>query len=420
MPAPIILQDQSGLAEGIAMAGSALGSALGQRMQEKRLDAKRQQHGSILDQTLGSLPGNASPLEVTQALTAAVNQGVPPDMAQQYGTLYATLQKSQANTPPGPEQISTMSNLFKKFGMPEEVAARNAELWANLTTGGQTEMAKLLVDQIARNQFLPTGQQVDYSAMTNQGPIPEQASAVEEVETFNFPSVNVFEDRTPKERAQLKSQLLKDNNDFYQELSEKVRSTDNELMRYNQLERLNESGRLPEDLGMLNINWTTGDIRFPRLANPETQQFVKTINDFTVAAKDSFGAVVSNFELGAFMKRLPTLANSEGGRRAIIKQMQSVKKLDRLYEDSIKQVYDHYGMQKIDRATAERIAEDLRADDEKRLKQEFAESVDAQKIYEARELAPEGKIPARAPDGKIVYIWQHQADKAEKKGYKPL
>lgn len=415
MPQPIMIGDLSGLAQGIQTAGGALGQALQKRGEIQR----NRQEGNILNNILSEIPQNASPLAITQALSLALNQGVSPSLVKDFGSLYSVLQKSRPNQMPGADQIGTMANLFKKFGMEEEVANRNAELWANLTVGGQTEMAKLLVDQIARNQFLPSSQQVDFSSLNSA--IPDEMSVNEEVEDFKFPKVNVFEDRTPKERAQLKSQLLKENNQEIKDINQKLRKTDEEIMRYDQLERLNESKKLPSGaLGRLNVNWNTGDLRIPFLANPETQLFVKTINDFTVAAKDTYGSRVTNFELGAFMKRLPTLANSEEGRRAIIGQMKAMKGLDRLYEQSLKKVYDQYGVQNIDRSTAEKIAADLRKEDEDKLKKDFKNAVDSQVIYEAKYLAPEGKIPARSPDGKIVYIWQSQADKAEKRGYKPL
>jgi hypothetical protein len=44
----------------------------------------------------------------------------------------------------------------------------------------------------------------------------------------------------------------------------------------------------------------------------------------------------------------------------------------------------------------------------------------SQEIFEARQMAPEGKIPATAPDGSIKYIWRDQAEKAVKRGYKIL
>ena len=425
----IVLPDSSGLAQGITSFGSALGQALGKRNLDINEKKEKQRQGSILQETIGSLPEGASPLQVTKALTEAVNKGVPPEMAQQYGTLYATLQKAQPTMPPGPEQIETMSSLFQKFGMPQEVASRNAELWANLTVGGQTEMAKLLVDQIARNQFQPPEQQIDFSATEqvtgpqnlSAAPMQKGRQALDEVtEEFTFPKVNIFEDRTPKERAQLKSQLLKENNVELKDVNVKARKIDEEIMRYEQLEQLNESKKLPEGLQRLNIDWAKGDIRIPFLANPETQLFVKTINDFTVAAKDTFGARVTNFELGAFMKRLPTLANSEEGRRMIIEQMKAMKELDKLYYTSIQDVYNKYGIQKIDRSNAEKIAKDMRKDKEEELKKRFKDSVKSQESFEMREKAPEGHISVQKPDGSKGYLPIDQIDIATKKGWKIL
>jgi hypothetical protein len=410
MGSPLIFQDQSGLAQGIAGVGGALSQALGQRMQRQRFQQQQQQYGNILQSTLGELDETASPIQVTQALSSALSQGVPSDIVNQYGTLFSTLQKTRAGLPPGPEQVTQMSNLFQKFGMPPEIAQRNAELWAQLTTGGQTEMAKLLIDEIARGQY---GEGVGRSQ-------EEVTVSEDEVKEFKFPKVDVFEDRTHKERVQLKSQLLKDNNAEYKAVSEGLKKTDNEIMRYDQLERLNESGKLPKGLGRLNINWTTGDIRVPALANPETQLFVKTINDFTVAAKDTYGARVTNFELGAFMKRLPTLANTEEGRRLIIAQMKSMKGLDRLYDESVKKAYDHYGMQKVDRQTVERVAADLRKEDEERLKKDFENSIHAQEVYEARQRSPENYFPVRKPDGNIGYLPIEKIDFAKKKGWEML
>lgn len=457
MPAPIVVGDTSGLAQGISTAGSALGSALMQRgmmkQQQEQLDKDRlrktqenQKYGTILQSTLGSLPENASPMQLTQALTSAVAQGVPAEMANQYGTLYSTLSKTNQTKYAGPEEIDRMSKLFQGFGMNPEAAERTASLWGYATVGGQTEIAKYIVDQIARNQFLPPGQQMNLEQLGQKPPMAGQpapqfgqnqeqpleaqvdisdqistpSGQISEQAEFQFPEVDVFEDRTPKERASLKSELLKSNNKEYADVSDSLRGANREMVRLDQLSRLNESGKLPQGFGRMNVNWTTGDILIPSLATPEAQLFVKTVNDFTTTAKDTYGARVTNFELGAFMKRLPTLANSEEGRRVILEQMKAVKELDALYDRSIKQVYDHYGMQRIDRATAERIAEKMRQPQEERLMKRFEQATQAQDVYEARSMAPEGKIPARDPDGNIVYIWRNKADVAEKKGYKPL
>lgn len=418
----LVTQDQSGLAPAISNIGNTLAQVLGQRAQEKRMQSQQKEYGTILQSTLGQLDETASPIQITQALTSAIQQGVPVDIAQNFGTLMNTLSKSRGPNGPSPDQINQMSKLFEKFGMPAETAQRNAELWGNLTTGGQTEMAKLLVDQIARNQFEPASQSTDFTRLdTNNRTLDVSETVVDQVETFKWPKVDIFEDRTPKERIQLKGQLLKENNQYLKSLNDQVDKKDDEIRRYDQLERLNESGKLPEGaLGRLNVNWTTGDLRIPALANPETQLYVKSINDFTTAAKDTYGARVTNFSLGAFMKRLPTLANSKEGRKLIIEQMKTLSYLTRLKDESIKKVYEKYGNQKIDISTAERIARQLRSDDEKELKKKYENVLQRQQGFELRQKAPPNTLPVKKPDGTIGYLPYDKVDDAKARGWEIL
>jgi len=411
MPAPIVVGDLSGIPEAIGSVGQAFAQALQMRGERQRLEGKRQQQQDILGRTLGMLGKEATPFDIMSSLNQAVAQGLEPETAQRYGQTMSSLLKAQQAAGPGPSEIADMSNLFQKFGMERDMADRNAELWGKLTVGGQTEMAKLLVDQISRQQFKP------------MEPAPDMRVGGEEIieeESYKFPPVDIFEDRSPKERANLKGELLKANNEEYKAASTAVRNAQKNVMRYQQLERLNDSGQLPQNLENLNINWGTGEIRYPKLANEATQLYVKTVMDFLSGAKDTFGSRVTNFDVGMFLKRLPTLANTESGRRVIIEQMQALEELNALYDQSIKDTYDNYGTQNIDRANVERIAEDYRADKEAQIKDRFAKAIQKQEIFEAKALSPEGKVAARGPDGKIVYILQSQADKARERGYEVL
>ena len=206
----------------------------------------------------------------------------------------------------------------------------------------------------------------------------------------------------------------------YAEIKQKSRGYDDEIRRLGQMGRLNDSGKLPTGLERLNINWSTGDIRVPGLANPETQLFVKSVNDFTTKAKDTYGARVTNFELGTFMRRLPTLANTEEGRRLIIEQMQVNAGLEKLYQDSLKEVYDNYGLRGIDSQKAEQIAEEIRKEDEEALLNKYEDVMSSQEVYEARKLAPEGMFPVKNPQGKVGYLPTEKIDAARAKGWKIL
>lgn len=84
----IVYDRDAALRQGISQAGSALGSALQQRAlqakeEEKRLQlkeeqaAERQQHGTILAKTMASITENDSPIQITNKLSAMLDEGVP-------------------------------------------------------------------------------------------------------------------------------------------------------------------------------------------------------------------------------------------------------------------------------------------------------------------------------------------------------
>lgn len=88
MPAPIVIGDLSGLGRGIAGAGSALAQALQQRNQYQRQQQQQQKYNSILNQTLGGLSPEASPMEIMAAGRMAIAQGAPPDVVNQSMQMY--------------------------------------------------------------------------------------------------------------------------------------------------------------------------------------------------------------------------------------------------------------------------------------------------------------------------------------------
>lgn len=56
-------------------------------------------------------------------------------------------------------------------------------------------------------------------------------------------------------------------------------------------------------------------------ATPETQEFEKLSAEFVRGAKDVFGARITDADLNAFMKMVPTLANTDAGKMAIIRNL---------------------------------------------------------------------------------------------------
>lgn len=331
------------LGSGIA---TGLQGALSTFMEEQ----KERKHGKIFGEEFEKLPQSPSPQEYQGALSKIIERGVPLEKAIKLGDLHAALKKSEPKTPFGGKTQDELSTLFQKLGMDEEMAKTNAELFQTLPVGGQTEYARMLIDRIQRGQLEGSG-----GIKTKE--IPPTGQPSPEKETFEWPSMDPYENMTPKEKIATQKELRKENTDIYKDVKNRIKGAEKAGFSIKQLTKLNESGKLPEKLQKWNVNWGTGDLRFPALANKETQLYAKTINEFIKGAKEAFGARVTNFELDRFMAQLPTLANSPEGRRAILLQMNYMNNLQNLYDEGLKQVYDKYGATGIDPVEAEKLAE---------------------------------------------------------------
>ncbi len=155
----------------------------------------------------------------------------------------------------------------------------------------------------------------------------------------------------------------------------------------------------------------TGEILIPALASEAAQQFSKTINDFTVSAKDSYGSRVTNFDLNQFMKRLPNLANSEAGRKKIIEQMKIINDLNSLREKTLHDVIDkHGGIRNIDYDEAERLTNKKIKKQTDELKKKFINnnsSLDkeySKVLKDFKQNIPNNSVAVRFNDGNIAYI----------------
>lgn len=90
MPAPIVLQDTSGLAQGIAGAGSAFAEALKYRSEKQQEQQKQAKYQSVLNNTLGALPPDATPVQIVSAFNKVIGQ-LPADVAKTAFSVYQPL-----------------------------------------------------------------------------------------------------------------------------------------------------------------------------------------------------------------------------------------------------------------------------------------------------------------------------------------
>lgn len=300
------------------------------------------------------------------------------------------------------EASGKLKNALVNRNVPEDVAENIAELYGSATEGGKTEILKNVLDMEKRG------------LLGNQ-PQEQPEESIDE----KYPPLPKEEGLTPKERVDLKSSYRKENFPIFNETQNKIKAIKTADQSASILEQLNEKGTLPEGLDKWNVDWQTGEARFPALLGPDGERFVKTVNDFTTKAKDSYGGRVTNFELDRFMKRLPTLANSKEGRSIILKQMKLMNKLDSAYEKELKNVFQHYGIGNIAYEDAVRIAEKNVAQEEAGIIEELNGLVDQgnEQDMATQSQVPEGNVKVRV-NGQEGSMPREQYERALKAGRK--
>lgn len=171
---------------------------------------------------------------------------------------------------------------------------------------------------------------------------------------------------TPAEKVKWENNNEKENNKELKETQTKKKAYAQNDILINSMTKVNDSGKLPSGLGKAIIDPDSGDIRgtaqLAGIVNPETQLYVKNLKQWLKGAKDFFGARVTNFDVSSFMAQLPSLLNSEQGRRLILKQMKYVNDLEAIHNNTLNEGLKKYGrtanynqvVQESDRKVAER------------------------------------------------------------------
>ncbi|HEY3527471.1 MAG TPA: hypothetical protein VGK47_14845 [Nitrososphaeraceae archaeon] len=272
-----------------------------------------------------------------------------------------------------------------------------AELYNAATEGGKTSILQNLIESKLRG--------IDLNEK-----IPESIKDGDEIQDEKPPIKTLDYDKglTPKERVKRQESRYSTNLPLYQKSVEKRNAYES---AQDDIDILKELSPKIGAIERLNINPQTGDLIIPALASPEAQRFLKTINEFTRSAKDTYGSRVTNFDLTQFLKRLPTLANSEEGRRQILQQMDLINKINIAYEKALQDVIDaHGGIRNIDFDSAEKLARKKSDKEILSLKNEFkniGKGIDKQydkQISEFKSVVPKDRVAVRNKDGTIGHI----------------
>jgi hypothetical protein len=242
------------------------------------------------------------------------------------------------------------------------VSPEDAQLYSRLTKGGQTAFVKDVLESEKRKKdlspFNPLKRQKDLLGSEQKTETEEQLSPEEMVDR-EIEQENYIQDLglTPAERVKREKERFDTGYKKYEESGAKLRGMTRDKERLDILEKLNSSDKLPQNMGRLNVD-KEGNLRFPFASTPEAERFIKTLNEFSAGAKDTYGSRVTNFDLQQYMRRYPTLVNSKEGRRQILQQMKIVNQINSTYYKNLKDAYDKAGgVRKIDADRADMLAE---------------------------------------------------------------
>lgn len=311
-------------------------------------------------------------LEKGEELSPKELKRLPADVQQEHAKIQAKKKEKQQSD----EGKKSLMTALEKAGVPEEEREVLGHLYDAAPVGGKTDVIKSI------NEAIKRGKLGDYK---NKGGETEE----EENPYYNFPKLKEEEGLTEGEKVKRYDAREARNAPIYNEVYDKLKGYENELRALDRIEQLNPL--LPKGVEKWNVNPKNGELILPAAATPETQLFIKTINDFTVKAKESFPGRVTNFDLQTFLRRLPTLANSAEGRTLIIKQMQLSNQIANLKEETLKETYDHYGTGNISNSEAKKIAD-------KAYKEKKGE-------LEARLKNLDGMLDSVEKDSKIVKLY---------------
>lgn len=270
----------------------------------------------------------------------------------------------------------------------------------------------------------PNSQQMHLQEELQESPIVEAVEqAVEAAKPAKeWPDIEPPAQTTPKEKESWREKNQTFNNKELKETREKLDTHRTNVVKYKHMENLNESDKIPSGVGRLVINPESGEpyaiASLAGIVNKETQDFVKTVNDFLSGAKDYFGGRVSNFEVNSFKSRLPTLMNTQEGRRLIIKQMQLMEELQIIRDKEFSDGLKHYG-RNANYSDIANIVDEKVEQKEQAVIGKLNTLLQASDYLDKQANDPKLKdtVLMQDPSGKFKYVPQARVNDAKSKGY---
>ena len=305
------------------------------------------------------------------------------------------------------KQYKALSNLGKMLGMKEE----QIETFAKLPPAIAQDFAK---EQFKQQRQSAMMQSIFGAPEASQNAInPEQIdnNQILAVAQVNPQMAKLIQDQK-KESGRSEIEALKYNKPYREKVREDYKNYQDTITHIDRMEKLNESDKLTPSgiVNILDIFGGCSGIKIPLtvLNNPDSEEYAKLVQDLTKNIRSYYGARISNLELENFLKTLPTLQNTQEGRRRIMKNMRVMLAPKQIEYETLNEVRKEYRGKKLPLDIDEIVNERMQPKLDK-LAKDFASGTNTK--------VPEGKITVVSPDGKAYLLPIDKAEEAVKAGW---
>lgn len=218
-------------------------------------------------------------------------------------------------------------------------------------TPDQTQTLKGLTNPQERNQLARQFQQANQEAQQQATPISSQPSArfgqaaaqqqaieaAKPKSIFNAPHDQLGEQKQLADYKQVRKEEfenakyerekvdrdIKESKEWFKETNKKARGLKETNARLNRMEQLIDTGKLTNPifasaLDTLSQGVFGFGINLKSLQNAESQEFEKLSNDMLKGIQDVFGSRILKTEVDNFLKTIPTLSQTDSGKKAVI------------------------------------------------------------------------------------------------------
>jgi hypothetical protein len=331
---------------------------------------------------VATLPDKLQELVVKNYLSAAENAGLDNALSELTGGQPQQSMGEQFYQQAAPQQNTQLSALQNLLSSGQAVSPQAFS--EQLSRQAQPQQA-----QIAQQPLAPIQKKQDFaSLLRNPRLSPEQKlkiASLQQAKEFHKEKLSVKE----------QEEVNKETKPVYDEISKGAKAAQNNNKRLDRMEVLINEGKLTpagwvgalENLGGVfglvggalgalaggipgaGLGGTLGGLlgtaasgAANALLSPESQEFKKLSNDFLKDAKETFGTRLTNYDVQTFLQTVPTLSQTDEGKRRVITNLRSFNEAAILRKNAMDKIIKANGGKRpanLDTLIEERIAPQL-------------------------------------------------------------